>query len=70
MARPARAYRIVPLGTVVVEALAAHLANYPTTADGFIFTTATGAPLSCSTFNARVWQPAVRAAGLRRPCTI
>lgn len=56
--------RTVPLPRVVVDALAAHLAEHPAAADGLIFTTMTGAPWGRSHFNHRVWHPAVAAAGV------
>ena len=54
--------RTVPLPQVVVDALGAHLATWP--ADGFVFTTELGAPIRRTAFSARVWRPAVQAAGL------
>ncbi len=54
--------RVIPLPQVVIDALAAHLAAWP--ADEFVFTTELGAPIRRTTFSARVWQPAVRDAGL------
>ena len=38
--------RSVPLGQVVVNVLAAHLANYPAADDGSIFTNEHGRPLT------------------------
>ncbi len=55
-------HRTIPLPQVVVDALAAHLAAFP--ADGLLFTTGTGEPIRRTAFSARVWQPAVRRAGL------
>ena len=54
--------RVVPLPQVVVDALAAHLAEWPT--DGFLFTTDLGTPIRRTAFSATVWRPAVRRAGL------
>ncbi|MGX5653172.1 tyrosine-type recombinase/integrase [Geodermatophilus nigrescens] len=54
--------RVVPLPQVVVDALAAHLARWPS--DGFVFTTDLGNPIRRTAFSATVWRPAVRAAGL------
>ncbi|ACZ31091.1 integrase family protein [Xylanimonas cellulosilytica DSM 15894] len=51
-------YRVVPLPKVAVEALAAHLAEFPTGRDGLIFTSSTGAPLRRSAFG-DVWRAAV-----------
>ncbi|PRY47423.1 site-specific recombinase XerD [Geodermatophilus tzadiensis] len=54
--------RLVPLPQVVLDALAAHLAEWPT--DGLVFNTELGAPIRRTAFSARVWRPAVRRAGL------
>jgi integrase len=54
--------RVVPLPQVVVDALAAHLARWPS--DGFVFTTDLGNPIRRTAFSATVWRPAVRAAAL------
>ncbi|SHF97976.1 tyrosine-type recombinase/integrase [Geodermatophilus nigrescens] len=54
--------RVVPLPQVVLDALAAHLAEWP--ADELVFTTELGAPIRRTAFSARVWRPAVRRAGL------
>lgn len=56
--------RTVPLPSVVVDGLAAHLAEYPPRGDGFVFTTERGRPLRRTSFSAQAWQPAVAAAGL------
>ncbi len=50
--------RIVPLPSVVADALAAHLAAFPAGPDGLIFTSASGAPLRRTRFS-EVWRPAV-----------
>ena len=56
--------RTVPMPQVVVDALAAHLAAYPTTGPWqLLFTTATGAPIWRSTWS-QSWTIAVREAGL------
>lgn len=55
-------YRTIPLPQVVVDALAAHLAAFPT--EGLLFTTPTGAAIRRTGFSATVWQPAVKRAGL------
>jgi integrase len=47
----------------VVEELAAHLAG-PGEPDAFVFTAPEGGPLRVNLFRARVWQPAIRVAGL------
>jgi integrase len=54
--------RVVPLPQVVLDALAAPLAEWPT--DGLVFTTELGAPIRRTAYSARVWRPAVRRAGL------
>lgn len=50
--------RTVPLGQVVVDALAAHLATYPTAEDGSIFTDRNGDPLTYT-----AWKPVWAATG-------
>jgi integrase len=47
----------------VVEELAAHLAG-PGEPEAFVFTAPQGGPLRLPAFRARVWRPAVIAAGL------
>jgi integrase len=54
--------RAVPLPQVVVDALAAHLAAWPT--DELVFTTELGAAIRRTAFSERVWRPAVKRAGL------
>jgi hypothetical protein len=54
--------RTIPLPQVVIDALAAHLAAYPPSAAGLVFTTGTGAPVRRSSFG-DVWRAAVSAAG-------
>ncbi|HEX2073963.1 MAG TPA: site-specific integrase [Geodermatophilus sp.] len=54
--------RAVPLPQVVVDALAAHLAAWPT--DEFVFSTELGTPIRRTAFSERVWRPAVKRAGL------
>jgi integrase len=53
--------RSIPLPTVVVDALAAHLAKFPPGADGLIFTTEGGNPIRRTSFG-DVWRNAVKAA--------
>jgi hypothetical protein len=55
--------RTVGLPRFVVEKLAAHLAG-PGNLDAFVFTAPEGGPLRVNLFRARVWRPAVMAAGL------
>jgi integrase len=54
--------RVVPLPRVVVDALAAHLATWPT--DDLVFTTEQGSAIRRTAFSERVWRPAVKRAGL------
>jgi integrase len=54
-------YRTLPLPRTVAEALAAHLAAFPT--DGFVFTNERDAPIQGHPFSA-VWERARKAAGL------
>lgn len=56
--------RTIPLPGVVVDALAAHLAAHPAGPDGLVFTSPEGQPQRRTAFSARVWRPAVKAAGL------
>jgi integrase len=56
-------YRTVPLPAVVVDALAAHLAQFPAMPDGFVFTNDRGEPIRRTRFS-DVWRPARSAAGL------
>lgn len=53
-------YRAVPLAPVVVEALAAHMARYPTGPDGLIFTNASGGPIRHNRFG-DMWRKVVEA---------
>lgn len=62
--KTAASVRTVPLPRVVVDSLAAHLAEYPPLGDGFVLTTERGRPLRRTSFSAQAWQPAVAAAGL------
>ena len=58
------AARTIPLGRVVVFALAEHLRKHPAGDDGYVFTGPNGSPLSRGSFNAATWTPARRRAGL------
>jgi integrase len=60
--KTAASTRSIPLPTVVVDALAAHLAAYPPLEDGFVFVTAAGHPIRRTSFG-DVWRPAVKATG-------
>ncbi len=55
-------YRTIPLPQVVVDALAAHLRDYPSA--GLIFTAETGEPIRRSSFSGKAWRRAVQSAGL------
>ncbi|WP_433319142.1 tyrosine-type recombinase/integrase [Micromonospora chersina] len=57
-------YRTVPLGTVVVDALAAHLAAHPATGTAYVFRDEAGQPLHRGRFNRDVWAPARAEVGL------
>jgi integrase len=59
--------RTIPLPQVVVDALGAHLNGHP--AEALVFTTELGAPTRRTAFSARVWRPAVTAAGLPQTVT-
>jgi integrase len=56
--------RSVSLPKSVVDALALHLRRYPSGPDGLVFRDENGGPVRRSNFNKRIWQGAVRAAGL------
>jgi integrase len=56
--------RTLPLPTVVADALAAHLAQFPTGVDGLIFCTRIGSPHRHTTYAQRAFKAAVREAGL------
>jgi integrase len=62
--KTAASYRTIPLPQVVVDALAAHLAQFPAGPDGLIFTTPEGEPLRRTSFSGQVWRPAVAAAAV------
>ena len=61
--KTAASVRTVPLPSVVGEALAAHIAAYPSGGHGLIFTSVAGQPLRRSTFW-DTWRRAVEAAGM------
>ena len=52
--------RKIPLPQVVVDALAAHLAEFPVTGNGLLFTI-DGEPIRRSSFSYAVWTPALKA---------
>ena len=56
--------RTVPLPATVAAALAAHLRDHAEGPDRLVFTSPGGHPIRRNTFNAKVWQPLVEAAGL------
>jgi integrase len=56
--------RTVPLPAVVADALAAHLATFPPGSDGLIFTTPSGKPHWHEHYGTRLFQRAVKDAGL------
>lgn len=60
--KTAASVRSIPLPTVVVDALAAHLAKHPPAGDGFVFVTDAGNPIRRTAFG-DVWRAAVKAAG-------
>ncbi|MDP1876897.1 MAG: site-specific integrase [Actinomycetota bacterium] len=60
--KTAKSTRTVPLGQVVVNELAAHLAEYPS--DGQLFTTELGTPLTYRQWKL-VWEPARLETGVR-----
>ncbi|HZI97088.1 MAG TPA: site-specific integrase [Actinomycetales bacterium] len=62
--KTAASVRTIPLPRVVVEALAAHLAEHPADDGGFVFTSEGGRSLRRTRFSERVWRPAVAKAGL------
>jgi integrase len=57
-------YRTVPVGAVVIDALAAHLAAYPARGAEYVFRDEVGRPLYRNRFNSTVWRPARVAAGV------
>jgi integrase len=60
--KTAASVRTIPLPTVVIDALAVHLAAYPPLPNGLIFVTEAGNPIRRTSFG-DVWRPAVKAAG-------
>ena len=60
--RPTRAIAIVPLPTVVIDALANHLRAFGEGPEGLIFSNEHGKPINRTRFS-DLWRPAVKAAG-------
>lgn len=56
--------RIVPLPTIVADALAAHLAEFGSDASPLVFTSTVGTPVRRTSFAEHVWSPAIARAGL------
>jgi integrase len=59
-----RSRRTIPLPDVVAEALAEHLRQFPASADGLLFHTASGRPIRHDYYGVKVFAPAVKRAGL------
>ena len=59
-----RKMRDAPLPASVAEELAERIRQYPPGADGLVFTTRQGGPLTRSYYNRRIWRPALEAAGI------
>jgi integrase len=59
-----RSRRTLPLPAVVADALAAHIAEWPSAADGSLFYTLHGLPHRHEYYGSRIFAPAVRKAGL------
>jgi len=64
-----RSRRTLPLPQVVADALAAHMAAYPPTADGSLFYTKTGAVYWHAYYGAKIFKAAVRKVGLPESTT-
>ncbi len=56
--------RAVPLPRIAVEALSTHLTSHPAGPDDLVFRSAQGDPTRLSNWRHRVWEPAVKSAGL------
>ncbi|MBA2313579.1 MAG: tyrosine-type recombinase/integrase [Actinobacteria bacterium] len=59
--------RAVALPNFVREALSAHLSEFPSSPDSFLFTAPEGGAVRRSLFRTRVWQPALGRAGIANP---
>jgi len=66
--KTAASVRTIPLPTVVVEALAAHVSEHGTGADGLLFQL-DELPVRRASFFQRIWRPSLQAAGLPRSTT-
>jgi integrase len=62
--KTAASRRQVKIPKLLVDELAHHLAMWPPTGDGFLFTAPNGGPIRKDNFRLRTWLPAVAAAGL------
>ncbi len=60
--------RVVPLPSLVVDALAQHLATYPAAPEALVFTGAQGQPIARAWLH-RAWRSAITAAGLPESST-
>jgi integrase len=56
--------RAVPLPRVAIDALSEHLRSYPAAPDDLVFQSPDGEATCLSNWRHRVWEPAVKAAGL------
>lgn len=56
--------RTVPLPSIILEALAAHLRAYNRQPDEFVFTAPEGGPVRLAAFRSRQWLPAIKRGGL------
>ena len=59
-----RSRRTIPLPTVVSEALAEHIREFPPAANGLLFHTSTGLPIHHEYYTSHAFAPAVARAGL------
>lgn len=59
-----RSRRTIPLPTVVAEALAEHIRDFPPAPNGLLFHTSTGLPIHHEYYTSHVFAPAVARAGL------
>jgi hypothetical protein len=59
--KTAASVRTIPLPDVVIDALAAHIADYGTGPDGLLFSDESGLRLGRNRFSERIWRPAIKA---------